>query len=217
MTKQTTLHGFLYKRKNTSSSQNAENPPEVVLDENVSPSTIPLSSPTQAPSPIPAPSVMPTCESQPKRTRTEINGIDLSTIERDPGMRTQIYDYPVNHQDTVRRAYLNLTPLQPTLSVYPKSGDIDHKRSFQVSWFKLYPWLEYSITLDAAFCFPCFLFNKPLGTGYYGQRAFTTDGFQKWKKVGGKTCAFCFIWGPGQVGLNFDSLKFEQPNRGRLE
>ncbi|KAL4557935.1 hypothetical protein LXL04_036130 [Taraxacum kok-saghyz] len=103
---QTTLHGFLYKRKNTSSSQNAENPPEVVLDENVSPSTIPLSSPTQAPSPIPAPSVMPTCESQPKRTRTEINGIDLSTIERDPGMRTQIYDYP--ERDTMANEHLLL-------------------------------------------------------------------------------------------------------------
>ncbi|KAL4579117.1 hypothetical protein LXL04_015252 [Taraxacum kok-saghyz] len=167
MTKQTTLHGFLYKRKNTSSSQNAEIPPEVVLDENVSPSTIPLSSPTQAPSPIPAPSVMPTCESQPKRTRTEINGIDLSTIERDPGMRTQIYDYPVNHQDTVRRAYLNLTPLQPTPSVYPKSGDIDHKRSFQER--------------DT-------MANENL---------LLTDGFQKWKKVGGKTCAFLLHMGTG--------------------
>lgn len=187
MKKQTTIFGF-YKRKHTSSSQNPENPSEIVLDENASPSTIPASSPIPAPptipasspipvpSPIPAPSTIPVGESQPKKTRIEMNEIDLNTIERDPGLRTQIYDYPVNQRDVVRRAYINLGPLQTTLSVYPKSGPESHKRSFQECWFNLYPWLEYSKTLDAAFCFPCFLFNKPLGPGYYGQRAFTIDG-----------------------------------------
>ena len=120
MKKQTTIHGF-YKRKYTS-YQNPENPPEIVLDENASPSIIPDSSPIPTPSPIPAPSTNPPGESQPEKTRTEINEVDLSTLERDPGLRTQIYDYPVNHRDTVRRAYMTLGPLQSSLSVYPKSG-----------------------------------------------------------------------------------------------
>ena len=34
---------------------------------------------------------------------------------------------------------MNLGPLQPTLSVFPKPGRETHKRSFQASWYKLYP------------------------------------------------------------------------------
>ncbi|KAJ9535085.1 hypothetical protein OSB04_un001839 [Centaurea solstitialis] len=85
---------------------------------------------------------------------------------------------------------MNLGPLQPTLSVFPMSGWETHQRSFQASWYKLYPWIEYSKTLDAPFCFPCFLFNKPCGLGYHGQQAFTIDGFEIGKKVGGKRCVF---------------------------
>ena len=82
---------------------------------------------------------------QPKKPCLEMNDVDLNTLERDPSLRIQIYDYPINQRDTVRRAYMNLGLFQPILS---------------------------------AFCFPCFLFNKPSGVGYYGQRAFTIDGFQ---------------------------------------
>ena len=78
-------------------------------------------------------------------------------------------------------------PYQPILSKYPKSGPESHPRSFQSSWFKLFPsWLEYSPTKDAAFCLPCF--NKPSAPG---QNAFILEGFQNWKKVkDGKNCAF---------------------------
>ncbi|KAL4558291.1 hypothetical protein LXL04_036489 [Taraxacum kok-saghyz] len=43
---------------------------------------------------------------------------------------------------------------------------------------------------DAAFCFPCYLFNKkPIGK--VGSDTFTITGFNKWKKVNcGKDCAF---------------------------
>ena len=124
-----------------------------------------------------------------------MNDVDLNTLERDPSLHIQIYDYRINQRDTTRRAYMNHGPFQPTLSAYPKSGPEDHKRSFQCSWFKQFTWLEYSQSLDAAFCFPCFLFNKPSGMGYYGQRAFTIDGFQNWKKVGGKKCVFFAAYG----------------------
>nr|KAJ0208585.1 hypothetical protein LSAT_V11C400170440 [Lactuca sativa] len=151
MKKQYTIDGF-FKRKQSGSTQDYENPPKIVLDEDT-----------------PTPDV-PITENRFKKPHLENNEIDLSTLERDPGLRKQIYDYPINQQDTIIRAYINHGPFQQTLS--------------------LYPWLKYSKSVDAAFCFPCFLFNKPSGMGHYGQRAFTIDGFHNWKKVGGKNCSF---------------------------
>ncbi|XP_024974878.1 uncharacterized protein LOC112512984 [Cynara cardunculus var. scolymus] len=174
MKTQSTIHGF-FKRKHASSS--SQYPEETTNVDNTLASSIP---------PI---------ENPCKKAQIESNDIDLGTLERDPALRHKIYDYPINQQDTIRRAYMNLGPLQPTLSMFPKSGLESHKRSFQASWYKLHPWIEYSKTLDAAFCFPFFLFNKPSGLGYYGQRAFTTDGFRNWKKVGGKKCGFLMHMG----------------------
>ncbi|XP_059658399.1 uncharacterized protein LOC132304681 [Cornus florida] len=49
---------------------------------------------------------------------------------------------------------------------------------------------QYSPSKDAAYCLPCFLFGaKP--TGHPGTNAFTSEGFQSWKKVNdGNRCAF---------------------------
>ncbi|KAL4584252.1 hypothetical protein LXL04_008848 [Taraxacum kok-saghyz] len=116
MKKQTTIHGF-YKRK-YSSSVIPENPLEIVLDENAYPSIIPDSSPIPTSSRILAPSTILTGESQPEKTSTKMNEIDLSTLERDPGLRTQIYYYPVNHRDTVRRAYMTLGPWPPSIITF---------------------------------------------------------------------------------------------------
>jgi hypothetical protein len=103
--------------------------------------------------------------------------IDTSLLERDPGLRKQIWDYHVNQRDEIRRAYRNYDVFQPTLSAYKKSGPEKHRRSFQESWYNLFPkWLEYSPAKDAAFCLPCFLFHKPSGNP--GKNAFTVDGFR---------------------------------------
>ncbi|KAI3510901.1 hypothetical protein L1887_18039 [Cichorium endivia] len=205
MRKQSKIDGFL-KRKNASSSQNPEQPPEIVLDENPQPSNIPV------------------MENPPKRAQVEINEVDLNTLERDPGLRKQIYDYPVNQRDTIRRGYMNLGPFQPKLSVYPKSGPLSHRRSFQFAWFKLFSWLEYSPSLDAAFCFPCYLFYKPSGMGQYGQQAFTIEGCRNWKKVGGKECVFLNHMGNGCTSFHniaqkacYDLLKQEQDIRYVIE
>ncbi|CAH9145172.1 unnamed protein product [Cuscuta epithymum] len=57
-----------------------------------------------------------------------------------------------------------------------------HRRSFQPSWFKLFPsWLEYSPSADAVYCLPCFLFHTEHGPP--GSNAFTIVGFRSWKKV----------------------------------
>ncbi|GAV66423.1 DUF4371 domain-containing protein, partial [Cephalotus follicularis] len=61
---------------------------------------------------------------------------------------------------------------------------------FQVSWFKLFTWLEYSPSKDATYCFPCYLFtSKP--SECPEANAFIAEGFRTWRKVtGGKDCAF---------------------------
>ncbi|XP_061993644.1 uncharacterized protein LOC133711555 [Rosa rugosa] len=127
-------------------------------------------------------------ENRAKFSRTEINEIDIDSLERDPGKYPQIWEYHPNLQDEVRRAYIKLGPYQPLLSTYPQKGK--RNRSFQSSWYPLFSsWLEYSPNEDKAFCLPCFLFNKP--TGHPGHKAFTIEGFQSWKKVrDGKGCAF---------------------------
>ncbi|XP_073121559.1 uncharacterized protein [Henckelia pumila] len=130
-------------------------------------------------------------ESRPaKSLRVEINErFDIQSLVRDQGLRPQIWEYPIEKRDEVRRAYINAGPYQCMISQYPKSGG-KHPRSFQASWFKLFPsWLEYSPTADAAFCLPCYVFHaqdRP-----FGLDAFTINGFNSWKKVrDGKNCAF---------------------------
>ena len=107
-------------------------------------------------------------------------------LERDPGKRPSIWNYPINQRDEIRRAYIKAGPYQYIMSKYP----YDKKCRFQASWFKLFPeWLEYSLTKDAAFCLPCYLFNKPFGR--HNSSAFTLEGLCAWKKVNdGEKCAF---------------------------
>jgi hypothetical protein len=114
--------------------------------------------------------------------------IDIAHLIRDPSNRPQIWEYPVNQQDEIRRAYINLGPYQPLMSEYPLTGK-KHPRRFQSHWFKSYPWLEYS-EKNTAFCFPCYLFpSKP--SGKPGSDTFTVKGFNCWKKVNdGERCAF---------------------------
>jgi hypothetical protein len=107
-------------------------------------------------------------------------------VERDPGLRDQIWSYPPDKQEQVIRAYMKHGPYQFIKDVYPTSGSEKHPRRFQSQWFKSFPWLEYSPTEDAAFYLPCVLFSKkPVGKS--GSDAFTVKGFNNWKRVGGKT------------------------------
>lgn len=70
------------------------------------------------------------------------------------------------------------------MGVFPLSGQEDHPHRFQAYSFRTFPWLEYSLEEDVAFCFPCYLFSKK-------SSLFTLKGFRNWKKVNsGKDCAF---------------------------
>ena len=53
------------------------------------------------------------------------------------------------------------SPSQPKVA-FPSTVVGSKKRSFNSSWYQRYPWLEYSMDMDAAFCFACrfFFFGK---------------------------------------------------------
>ncbi|KAK4589251.1 hypothetical protein RGQ29_020020 [Quercus rubra] len=103
-------------------------------------------------------------------------------IDRDPGTRKQICEFPINKQDEIRRAYLINGPYQPKDIVYPYNNDT-HRRRFQHLWYISHEdWLEYSPSKDALYCLPCYLFSKK-PTGRPGSDVFISTGFNNWKKV----------------------------------
>ena len=77
--------------------------------------------------------------------RIEVGGFDITSLERDLGLRHPICQYPLNDQENVRRAYVVLQPCQPQLSSYPSSNDTCQGRKFNHKSFKDWPWLEYSV------------------------------------------------------------------------
>ncbi|KAH9741124.1 TTF-type domain-containing protein [Citrus sinensis] len=131
--------------------------------------------------------------SPPKSQRVEFEKVDTpSTIdtpylERDPGLRFSISTFPIDKREDVRMAYINMGPFQPKLQKYPLTKYGMQNRRFQFSWFSKFPWLEYSISKDKAFCFPWYIFHdKPSKN-----EAFVVDGVHNWKYVGcEKTCPF---------------------------
>ncbi|KAK1352231.1 Repressor of the inhibitor of the protein kinase-like protein [Heracleum sosnowskyi] len=105
------------------------------------------------------------------------------------GLRRPIWKYPPNVRDDIRREYIRLGPCQPQLrrDQYPATEFGTQRRRFQASWFNTFKWLEYSVSKDAAFCFPCYLFESDASS----QHAFTIDGFKSWKRVNdNERCAF---------------------------
>uniref|UniRef100_A0A1X7V7J3 TTF-type domain-containing protein n=1 Tax=Amphimedon queenslandica TaxID=400682 RepID=A0A1X7V7J3_AMPQE len=73
-------------------------------------------------------------------------------------------------------------------SSHPRSSGTSEEaaRSFNPDWFKLYPWLEYSVSKDAVFCYACRLFGAASIHLSRPERAFTTTGFRDWKHATGQ-------------------------------
>nr|XP_045087197.1 zinc finger MYM-type protein 1-like [Aegilops tauschii subsp. strangulata] len=94
------------------------------------------------------------------------NEFSPNDIERDPGKRKQICEYPPNIQDQVRRAYVLKGPMQPDLNKFPRT---EFGSSHSSRWKK------------AAYCFYCFLFKQPGGPVHFGYDVFTKEGFTDWK------------------------------------
>ena len=80
---------------------------------------------------------------------------------------------------------VHVKPYQPKHRAFPKvSAGNSQSRSFQQSWYKKWPWLEWDDEKESAFCHPCrmaavlkFELSKK------AEQAFSTDGFQTWKNA----------------------------------
>lgn len=59
-----------------------------------------------------------------------------------------------------RHSKLLKGPCQVHLSLYPRVKFGDRFRSFQKSWYETFKWLEYSESINAAFCFCCRAFSS---------------------------------------------------------
>lgn len=54
-------------------------------------------------------------------------------------------------------------PVQPVNIQFPATSFSGKQRSFNPAWFRSYKWLEYSVKLNACFCYPCRLFGSSGG------------------------------------------------------
>nr|XP_028946829.1 zinc finger MYM-type protein 1-like [Malus domestica] len=176
-----------YKRKSSliSSDNHIPNSSPSNLD---SSNPIPNSSPTSAP--IPNSSDPIRGNSTPQQNELIV---DLDNLERDPGKRIPMKDYPPNIRDEVRRAYILMEPFRAKDHDFPFTLHSNKKRRFVGNWLKEFHWLEYSKSKDAAFCFYCYLFK--VNSEQSGSDVFTEVGFQNWKHA-----RACFEKHVGMVG-----------------
>ncbi|XP_022181296.1 zinc finger MYM-type protein 1-like [Myzus persicae] len=73
-------------------------------------------------------------------------------------------------------------PFQPKLKLYPRTKFGDRFRCFNKSWYELFNWLEYSVKLDRAFCFPCRMFTNSSGINAgHTESTYSKVGFNNWK------------------------------------
>ena len=72
-------------------------------------------------------------------------------------------------------------PSQPKLWKYPVNKDITGRKThcFVKTWYIKFPWLEYNVKEDAAFCFCCRQFSAP-GDQSEMTVTFTEKGFRNW-------------------------------------
>ncbi|XP_039146840.1 zinc finger MYM-type protein 1-like [Dioscorea cayenensis subsp. rotundata] len=124
------------------------------------------------------PKAPPSSGSSEKNTDVNFNSNDIIS---DPGLQKSIEDFDIGIRDQVRREYLTRGPCQPTGHSFPQKEHGKQRRSFQDAWFKQYPWLEYSVTKNSAYCFWCYLFTPSRGN-QIREDAFTKKGFNNWKK-----------------------------------
>ncbi|CAF3385987.1 unnamed protein product [Rotaria socialis] len=119
-----------------------------------------------------------TCSSSSDNSSTCFIGTDATNLTLNieySSPKSSSTTYPTD----VSRASEDL-PSQPRLAIYPIDKE---NRSFQKKWYSDHPWMEYSIKLDSVFCYFCRHFSQG-GTPTRTQRdAFTTSGFNNWKRA----------------------------------
>jgi hypothetical protein len=78
---------------------------------------------------VPIPDEQPSSEPQ----IVESTQADISSLERDLGLRLPIWSYPINEHDNVRRACIKLKVCQPKLENYPEALGKTQNRRFKYS------------------------------------------------------------------------------------
>ncbi|RNA29739.1 zinc finger MYM-type 1-like [Brachionus plicatilis] len=71
----------------------------------------------------------------------------------------------------------NHTSIEPSQPKIDFRLDYD-KRKFLFNWFALYPWLEYNIEINKAFCYACKTFSSN-----NTNKAFISEGYANWKNA----------------------------------
>ncbi|XP_019260033.1 PREDICTED: zinc finger MYM-type protein 1-like [Nicotiana attenuata] len=107
--------------------------------------------------------------------------IDTIAPQSDPAERTPILEYHPNHRDEIRRAYIQGGACQPRYHDFPQSHFSEFMRLFNPLWFDEFNWLEYSVSTDAAYYLPCYLF-KGESIQQDGGDIFSSKGFRNWNK-----------------------------------
>ena len=75
-------------------------------------------------------------------------------------------------------------PAQPRNHTFLSTAFGNRLRTFNPLWFDTFPWLEYSIEKNAAFCYACHFFT----TGQHrSENSFVSSGFTNWKNAIGKS------------------------------
>ena len=88
-----------------------------------------------------APPPTPAASPPPVQRSSDVDSAVL-IVQRDPGLRSQIWDYPPNDQEKARLAYMKHGPYQFHKDEYPLDDSANHPRKFQYHRFKTFPWLE---------------------------------------------------------------------------
>ncbi|KAK4713792.1 hypothetical protein R3W88_019699 [Solanum pinnatisectum] len=96
-------------------------------------------------------------------------------------------------------------PCQPRTHQFPETDFFGIPRHFVYTWFDEYcDWLEYNISVDAAYCLPCYLFQgENINQG--GGNVFSTKGFTNWHRKG----SFATHIGPSNSVHNQSKRKCE--------
>ena len=74
----------------------------------------------------------------------------------------------------------NDVPVQPNLNIFPTTLMGDRRQSFRPNWYKMNPWLEYSVMMDCTYCYACRHFSTPNAPDTV---FVSTPGFRNWKKA----------------------------------
>ncbi|KAJ9536424.1 hypothetical protein OSB04_un000401, partial [Centaurea solstitialis] len=111
------------------------------------------------------------------------NGFDLNDLPSDPFDRPPIASYHPNQRDDIRRHYLVKKAFQPRSHKFPYKEYSSGKRRFSVQRFDSFPWLEYSVKADKAYCLYCYLFKEDVGN-QGGKNVFSSEDFGNWSKSG---------------------------------